>query len=56
MTDTDTENLPESELKPLVLQPLFTPEQSAFYLKAKFSWQQRWQAVIEQCSDCFIRY
>lgn len=56
MTETPPENQPEAEAQTLVLQPLFAPQQSTFYLKAKSSWHQGWQAVIEQCSDCFIRY
>ncbi len=56
MTDTHPEDMPEAESKPVSQQPVFSTGQSPFYLKAKLSWHQRWQSVIEQCSDCFIRF
>lgn len=32
------------------------PEQSFSYQQAKASWQKRWQHVMDECRDCFIRY
>lgn len=35
---------------------LFPPSQSDGYQQARRNWRENWQAVFEQCSDCFVRY
>lgn len=56
MTDNDAAKQTDVPIKAGAAQPLIAVQHSALYLQTKSSWYQRWQKVIEQCSDGFIRF